>query len=64
VANPVERSAWKMLPLFDACFLFLPPGVQSKETPVKGKWLLELRVVPDDGEPDDSEEEAEPLNVP
>jgi len=53
-----------MLPLFDACFLFLPPGVQSKETPVKGKWLLELRVVPDDGEPDDSEEEAEPLNVP
>ena len=40
--NPVERSSWKMLPLFDASLLFLPPGVDPNSGPQKGQWLLEL----------------------
>lgn len=60
-ANPCDRSAWKMLPLFDANFLYLPPGVKSTDTPRKGQWLLEIIVCPDDGEPEGGKGESNPL---
>jgi hypothetical protein len=50
--NPCERNSWKMLPLFDASFLFLPPGVNPSDAPRKGQWLLELLICPDDGQPE------------
>ena len=49
-----------MLPLLDASFLFLPPGVQGKDSPVKGQWLMELLVGPDDGVPEEGVEEPDP----
>jgi hypothetical protein len=53
--NPLQTSAWKMLPINDASFLFLPPDADHN-TPRKGEWLLEILFY-DDGEPDESSEE-------
>jgi hypothetical protein len=59
-ANPFERNAWKMLPLFDASFLYLLPGVNATDAPRKGQWLLELLLSPDDGQPEGGRGEANP----
>ena len=59
-SNPFERSAWKMLPLFDASFLYLPQGVSGTDTPRKGQWMLELLISPDEGEPEDATDESNP----
>jgi hypothetical protein len=59
--NPVERSAWKMLPLFDASFLFLPPGVVPSSAPQKGQWLLQLILCIDDGQPEGGRGEPNPV---
>ena len=58
--NPVDRDSWKMLPLFDASFLFLPPGVVPSSAPQKGQWLLELLLCVDDGEPEGGRGEPNP----
>jgi hypothetical protein len=59
--NPVERSTWKMLPLFGASFLFLPPGVDPSSPPRKGQWLLEVLLYLDDGQPDGGRREPNPV---
>jgi hypothetical protein len=59
-ASPFERSAWKMLPLFDASFLFLPRGVDPNNAPRNGQWLLVLQLCPDDGQPEGGKGEPNP----
>ena len=61
-ANPLERSAWKMLPLFDASFLYLPPGVKGDDPPQRGQWLLELLSNPDDGQPESGRGDPNPAD--
>jgi hypothetical protein len=56
--NPLQTSAWKMLPIHNASFLFLPPGA-DRNAPRKGEWLLEIQFY-DDGEPEESWEEPTP----
>lgn len=63
--NPCERNSWKMLPLFDASFLFLPPGVNPGDVPRKGQWLLKLLVRPDDGRKENGGRgEVNPVDFP
>jgi hypothetical protein len=62
--NPLERSAWKMLPLFGARFLYLPPGVRAGDPPQGGQWLLELILGPDDGEPEAGRGDPDPADFP
>jgi hypothetical protein len=57
--NPLEENAWKMLPLYNAKFLFAPPDTQPGKR-LKGEWLLEIRVVPDTGFTQQGRGEADP----
>ena len=50
-----------MLPLFDASFLCLGPGISPSATPQKGEWLFELLLSPDDGHPEGGRGEADPV---
>lgn len=56
--NPMRTSPWKLLPMYNASFLFLPHGFEP-DAPRKGQWLLELLFY-DDGEPDGGGEEPNP----
>lgn len=56
--NPLQASAWKMLPIHNASFLFLPAGADPN-APRQGDWLLEV-VFYDDGEPEVSSGEPAP----
>lgn len=60
--NPVERSAWKMLPLFDASFLFLQPEATNASAPRKGQWALEVLLCFDDGQPEGGRGEPNPAD--
>ena len=60
-ASPSEKNAWKMLPLHNAEFFFLPPGAEPNASPREGQWLLELSVTPDGGYTDGGRAEANPI---
>ncbi|MGA3023562.1 MAG: hypothetical protein ABSF98_02210 [Bryobacteraceae bacterium] len=60
-SNPFDRSDLKMIPLWDASFLFLPPD-GDPHAQAKGQWLLEVLVSPDDGYPEDDARELRPAD--
>lgn len=59
--SPSEKNAWKMLPLHNAEFFFLPPGAEPNASPREGQWLLELSITPDGGYTDGGRAEANPI---
>jgi hypothetical protein len=61
-SNPFDRSEWKLLPLFDASFLFLPLEADHNAQR-KGAWLFEVLVSPDDGYPEEAAEEMNPADL-
>jgi len=58
--DPCGRDAWKMLPLFDARFFYLPRGVNVPDSPQKRQWFLGLLLSPDDGHSEGGRGEADP----
>src|SRR6266511_792365 len=46
--NPLSRSAWDFLPLYDFCVLYLPEGVHYQEHK-PDDWMLAVRVAADSG---------------
>src|SRR6266851_1847466 len=47
-SSPLDRWTWDMLPTYDLSLLFLSVGADTNRQR-QGDWLLEIRVVADDG---------------